>query len=79
MLSLSIKDEFGFSEEIKAPVHTSNPLNYGGTTVSIGLGINTILEKGIIGLETVIPIKQDLNGPQMSLDWGLQIGYHLSF
>ena len=69
----------GFSEEIKAPVQTSNPLNYGGTKVSIGLGINTILEKGIIGVETVIPIKQDLNGPQMSLDWGLQIGYHLSF
>ena len=69
----------GLNKDIKAPVQTANPLNYGGQTLNLGIGINIMLPKGIIGLEAYKPISQDLNGPQMAMNWGLQAGYHLSF
>jgi hypothetical protein len=60
-------------------VQTADPLNYGGKTLSIGIGINIMLQKGSIGLESYKPISRDLNGPQMSMNWGIQAGYHLAF
>ena len=69
----------GYSAEIRAPVQTANPLNYGGKTLSIGIGINIMLQKGSIGLESYKPISRDLNGPQMGMNWGIQAGYHLAF
>ena len=69
----------GFNENIKAPVQTANPLNYGGQTLQLGIGINIMLPKGSIGLEAYKPISRDLNGPQMGMNWGMQAGYHLSF
>ena len=69
----------GLNKNIKAPVQTANPLNYGGQTLNLGIGINIMLPKGSIGLEAYKPISQDLNGPQMAMNWGLQAGYHLSF
>ena len=44
-----------------------------------GIGLNIMLPKGSIGLELYKPIMQDLHGPQMGMNWGLQAGYHLSF
>ena len=38
-----------------------------------------MLPKGSVGLELYKPITQDLHGPQMGMNWGLQAGYHLSF
>ena len=69
----------GFNENIKAPVQTANPLNYGGQTLQLGIGINIMLPKGSVGLEAYKPISRDLNGPQMGMNWGMQAGYHLSF
>ena len=69
----------GYSSVIRAPVQTANPLNYGGKTLSIGIGINIMLQKGSIGLESYKPISRDLNGPQMGMNWGIQAGYHLAF
>ena len=74
-----IKSLDGVDKNIRAPVQTANPLNYGGQTVSLGIGINILLPQGSIGLEAFKPISRDLNGPQMGLDWSLQAGYHLSF
>ena len=74
-----VKSIDGLNKQIEAPVQTANPLNYGGETVTFGVGINVMLPQGSIGLEAYKPISRDLNGPQMSMDWGLQAGYHLSF
>ena len=74
-----IKPIDGADKNIKAPVQTADPMNYGGKTVSLGIGINILLPRGSIGLETYKPISRDLNGPQMGMDWALQAGYQLSF
>lgn len=74
-----IKPIDGTDKNIRAPVQTADPRNYGGKTVSLGIGINILLPRGSIGLETYKPISRDLNGPQMGMDWALQAGYHLSF
>ena len=69
----------GFNQNINAPVQTANPLNYGGQIIDLGVGINIMLSRGSIGLEAYRPISNDLNGPQMGMNWGMQAGYHLSF
>ena len=69
----------GFNQNINAPVQTTNPLNYGGQIIDLGVGINIMLSKGSIGLEAYRPISNDLNGPQMGMNWGMQAGYQLSF
>ena len=74
-----VKSIDGLDKYIKAPVQTANPINYGGKKVSLGVGINILLSKGTIGLEAYKPISRDLNGPQMGMDWGFQVGYLLSF
>ena len=75
----NIKPIDGLDKNIKAPVQTANPSNYGGQTISVGIGVNVLLPKGDIGLEALRPISRDLNGPQMSANWSLQAGYRLSF
>jgi hypothetical protein len=69
----------GNNQNINAPVQTANPLNYGGKILTSGIGLNIMLAKGSVGLEFYKPITQDLHGPQMGMNWGLQAGYHLSF
>ena len=69
----------GNDKNISAPVQTSNPFNYGGKILTSGIGLNIMLPKGSVGLELYKPITQDLHGPQMGMNWGLQVGYHLSF
>ena len=69
----------GNNQNINAPVQTANPLNYGGKILTSGIGLNIMLPKGSVGLEFYKPITQDLHGPQMGMNWGLQAGYHLSF
>ena len=69
----------GNDKNINAPVQTANPLNYGGKILTSGIGLNIMLPKGSVGLELYKPITQDLQGPQMGMNWGLQAGYRLSF
>jgi hypothetical protein len=69
----------GNDKNINAPVQTANPLNYGGKILTSGIGLNIMLPKGSVGLELYKPITQDLHGPQMGMNWGLQAGYRLSF
>ena len=69
---------------IMAPVQTSNPKNYGGTEVYLGLGMNINLEffLGIndsIGFEILKPINQNKNNLQMKTDYQVIIGYQKSF
>ena len=69
----------GNDKNINAPVQTANPLNYGGKILTSGIGLNIMLPKGSVGLELYKPITQDLHGPQMGMNWGLQAVYRLSF
>ena len=67
---------------IMAPVQTSNPANYGGQTYEIALGMNRLISFGNgnrIGLELVIPVKQNLNGPQMERSHSINLAYQKSF
>ena len=88
-LSLSLRGSFlyrdsleGRDPKIMAPVQTSNPKNYGGKTYEVAIGVNRLLKIGSgnsIGLELVIPIKQNLNGPQMELSDSLNLVFRKSF
>ena len=67
--------------EIMAPVQTANPFNYGGDVLSIGLGLNTVLDlfggkhKDRFSFEIIKPIDQNKNGLQMKNDLTIQIGF----
>ena len=66
----------GRDTSIIAPVQTSNPENYGGDTIDIGLGVNKLFN---IAIEVLFPVSQKLNGPQMKKTWSLNIGYQKTF
>lgn len=70
----------GIDPLIVAPVQTANPAFQGGERVDIGLGINFSAQKGVrAALELLLPVHQDLNGPQMEADWVLTAGAKLMF
>ncbi|WP_066554008.1 transporter [Croceicoccus bisphenolivorans] len=57
--------------------------NYGGDTVSLGLGFNWLLPVGTrapqLSTEIVVPVHQDRNGIQMPQDWRLSVGLSQTF
>lgn len=66
----------GQDPEIVAPVQTANPDFQGGDRVDLGIGINISGQeaewRGLrFGAELTVPVRQDLNGPQMEADWSL--------
>lgn len=67
----------GIDPKIVAPVQTANPDFQGAERIDLGLGANFLLpgEKHRIALEANLPIHQDLDGPQMKMDWGLTLGF----
>lgn len=74
----------GESSLIKAPVQLANPLNYGGRTLDLGIGLNAILnltEKNHdrLGLEIIFTIDENKNGLQMKNDYKFIFGYQKSF
>jgi hypothetical protein len=61
-------------------VQTADPRNYAVTRFDLGLGLNYAAAGGHrVGLELVVPIDQDLEGPQLQTDWQLALGYQLNF
>ena len=63
-----------------APVQTANPAFQGGDRLEIGPGINLAGQKGAIkghrlAVEAMIPVYQDLNGPQLETNWTLTLGW----
>ena len=70
----------GMDPAIRAPVQTANPDNHGGTTITAFLGSNFLLpgHEHRIALEVGMPIRQDLNGPQMKSDWQVTLGWQYS-
>lgn len=66
----------GIDPKIVAPVQTANPDFQGFKRVDLGLGANFLLsnKRQRIAVEANIPIHQELNGPQMKMDWGITVG-----
>ncbi len=83
-IRLNYKDQDsigGRDKAIMAPVQTSNPNNYGGQTLNLGLGINTLTDifvgehKDRFSIEILKPIDQDMNGLQMKDDFTILLGF----
>ncbi|MDH3283004.1 MAG: transporter, partial [Gammaproteobacteria bacterium] len=67
-----------------APVQTANPDFQGGDRVDLGFGLNLAGQKGKwrgarLALEFILPVYQDLNGPQMEADWAVTAGAKYMF
>ncbi len=70
----------GIDPMIVAPVQTANPDFHGGDRVDVGVGVNLAGQRGAVrghrlAVEFLIPVHQDLNGPQLETDWTLTIGW----
>ncbi len=78
-------DITGRNTSITAPGQTANPQNYGGKIAELGIGINQVVKvtpghhSDRVGVELVVPVYQDLNGPQMKSKWAVTIGYEKAF
>lgn len=65
---------------INNPVQSANPNFYGGERLFLGMGVNHSPQTGLLAqkslnLEIIGPIYENLNGPQMSGDWSLTLGF----
>ena len=72
----------GRDDQIAGPVQTADPNNYGGKRAEIGLGFNLQPFKNtaqVIAMEVTLPVYQNLNGPQMERNYGLNVRYSYSF
>lgn len=63
-----------------AMVYTSDPALQGGTRVDLPVGFNWYFSGGVLSghrlaVELSLPIYQDLDGPQMEMDWALSLGW----
>ncbi|MBD2842261.1 transporter [Erythrobacter rubeus] len=74
----------GIDPLIRGPVQTANPDFQGGESVTAFAGINFAATAGTLkgwrlGIEGGLPVVQDLNGPQMPLNYSFTIGLQKSF
>lgn len=74
----------GMDPAIMAPVQTAVPNNYGGQSWYAFLSANVAGQSGWrrghrLAIEFGIPLRQDLNGPQMETDWSATAGWQYAF
>ncbi len=74
----------GIDPAIVAPVQTADPDFQGGNRLDIGIGVNLAGQSGVIAghrlaVEFLVPVYQDLNGPQLETDWTLTVGWQKTF
>jgi len=74
----------GIDPQIVGPVQTANPDVQGGDSLTGLIGANFAATGGPLrgwrlGIEGGVPIVQDLNGPQMPVDYTLTVGLQKSF
>ncbi|MGC6522718.1 MAG: transporter [Candidatus Micropelagos thuwalensis] len=65
---------------INKPIQSANPNFYGGERLSLGIGLNLSPQSELLAgkglnFEIIGPIYENLNGPQMSQDWSLTVGF----
>ena len=74
----------GMDSNIMGPVQTADPDNYGGDYLNAGIGINYYGQSGVLdghrlAFEYSLPLQQDVNGVQMSMDNMFTLGYQYAF
>lgn len=70
----------GEDEDMRAPVQTTDPDNYGRERLDLYAGVNWAHSGGHrLALEVGAPIYQHLDGPQLETDWTLTAGYQYAF
>lgn len=67
-----------------ALIPTANPNLRGGTRLDVGLGLNFLVNKGVLAghrlaVEFALPVYQSLDGPQLEIDWVLTLGWQKAF
>ena len=76
-------DISGMDPSIMGPVQTADPSRQGGTRLDAGIGLNIAGQGGLYGwrvaLEYMLPVEQDLNGPQLETDSLLTLGIQKSW
>ena len=70
----------GMDPRVVAPVQTANPDFLEGSSSSLSAGLNFVLpnESSRIAFEFSKVVDQDLEGPQLSTDWVLTVGFQHS-
>lgn len=74
----------GMDPNIKVPVQTANPDNHGGHNIRLHFGLNLAGQSGHLrghrlAFEVGIPLRRDLNGPQMQTGLTLTAGWQYAF
>ena len=73
----------GQDPRITAPVQTADPDNQGISRIDLGFGLNLAGQNDLKGhrvaFEFLLPVHQDLDGPQLETDWMLTAGYQFAF
>ena len=70
----------GIDPMIMGPVQTADPARQGAMRLDAALGINFATAAGHrIALEYVVPVDQDLDGPQLEMDAQFTLGYQYTF
>lgn len=74
----------GLNADVMGPVQTANPDFSGGERIDLLGGVNFVATHGALaghrlGIELGAPIYQNVNGPQMTGDWMLTIGWQKAF
>jgi hypothetical protein len=78
-------DVEGFDEDLnpnESPAH--NTLTQSGWRVDLPVGLNFVMPEGQfeghrLGVEFLLPIHQDLNGPQLKHRWSIAAGWSMDF
>ncbi len=66
----------GMDPQIRGPVQTADPDNYGGDVLNLGLGVNlVVLGEHRLAVEAALPLLRNLNGVQMETDWAVTVGW----
>lgn len=65
-------------------VPTADPKRRAGNFVSLGLGLNFLVSSGVLqgtglSVEAIIPVFQDLDGPQLKRDYAILVGLRKAF
>lgn len=74
----------GIDANIAGPMQGADPLNYGGETVDLHLGVDLTGQRGALkghrlGLTVGLPVYQRANGVQMERDWSMALAWRKSF
>ncbi|MDE0155504.1 MAG: transporter [Gammaproteobacteria bacterium] len=74
----------GMDPMIAGPVQTADPGNYGSDELGLNFGVNLMGQAGALAgqrlaAELYLPLRRDLNGPQMETDWTITLGWQYAF